>query len=290
MPTCQGRPIRRFAGAVTLFVLAACATGRHRPAPVDGRTAAGIAYDVRGAGAPVVLIHGAFLDRRQWDPQRPLERELALIRYDTRWHGRSAGALAPFAAADDLLGVLDTLGVPDATLVGLSNGARIAVEFALTYPDRVNALVLVSPEVEGLAPTEYPAFWKDLATALARGNLDAAATVLAHSPVMTVGAVDSAWIRQLVRQHAPVFAGNRAFERRPTPSALDRLGDIRVPTLVVTGGADLLDIRRAGREIASRVPGAVLMEFDDAPHLLTVTHRERFNQALLAFLARAAAR
>lgn len=266
-----------------LLGASACAARRRPPAPAEGRTPGGIAYEAHGSGDPVLLIHGAFLDRRQWRPQLPLARRRMLVRYDTRWHGRSASAVAPFAAADDARDVLDALGLPAAHVVGLSNGARIAIDVALAHPGRVRSLVLVSPDVDGFRPTERPPFWTQIGEALARGDADAAAAALAESPVMAIGPADSAWIRTMVREHARVFLGDPALERRGAPPALERLGELRVPTLVVIGGADLLDIRRAGREIARRIPGARLVEFPGAPHLLTVTDAERFNRLLVEF-------
>jgi len=277
---------RRVCRLLAVLALAGCHARPVAPPPTDGRTATGIAYEVQGRGQPLVLIHGAFLDRRQWRPQAPLARDRALVTYDTRWHGRSADATVAFSAADDTRDVLDDAGLPAAVLVGLSNGARIAINTALEHPGRVRALVLVSPDIDGFVPKDRAPFWAGLLEALGRRDFDAAATRLAQSPIMEVGPGDSAWVAAIVRDHARVFRGNPALERRTQPAALERLHTLRVPVLVVTGSADLPDIQRAAREIADRIPGARLEVIPDAKHMLTITHASRFNRLLADFLDR----
>lgn len=272
------------AGPLVLALLLGCASLPGPAGPREGRTDGGLWFDVRGQGPDVVLVHGAFLDSRQWQPQLALARDLRLIRYDTRWHGRSAGAERPFAAADDLREVMDAAGASAATVVGLSNGARIAVDFALAHPGRVTALVLVSPDVDGFRPADRPAFWTPLSAALGRRDYLAAATVLAESPIMTVSARDTAWVRAMVRDHARVFAGQAALERRGAPPAIQRLDELRMPVLIIVGGADLPDIQRAGQLLAERVPGARLTRVPDAHHLLSISHATAFNQALTTFV------
>jgi pimeloyl-ACP methyl ester carboxylesterase len=237
-----------------------------------------------GDGPAVVLVHGAFLDRRQWDPQRSLRNRMRLLRYDTRWHGSSAGATTHFSGAGDLAEVLDAAEIERATIVGLSNGARIAIDFALAYPTRVDRLVLASPDVAGHLPTERPAFWTPLIAALGAGDHDSAARVLAGSPIMAVGAADSAWVGAMVREHAKVFAGNPALEQRGDPPAIQRLREITAPTLIIVGDNDLQDIQRIGTILADSIAGARLVRLVDARHLLSVTHAAAFNRLLRDFV------
>ena len=251
---------------------------------VSGRTVSGLAWEIAGEGSAVVLVHGAFLDRRQWDPQQSLTDRLRLLRYDTRWHGSSAGATTQFSGALDLVEVLDAAGIEQATIVGLSNGARIAIDFALAFPTRVDQLVLASPEVAGYAPTEQPAFWTPLIAALGAGDHDSAARVLAGSPIMAVGAADSAWVATMVREHAKVFAGDPALEQRGDPPAIQRLGEITALTLVIVGDDDLGDIQRIGTLLADSIAGARLVRLPGAGHLLSVTHAAEFNRLLRDFV------
>jgi 3-oxoadipate enol-lactonase len=109
---------------------------------VEGGT---ISYQVKGTGPPVVLLHGGGLDLSMWDPQMELlSRSFRVIRYDARGHGRSTAPRGSFSPGEDLRMLLDHLGIERASLVGLSMGAGVAFDFARTYPQRVEKLVLVS--------------------------------------------------------------------------------------------------------------------------------------------------
>lgn len=113
-----------------------------------GRVAVGggtLYYEVRGSGPPVVLLHAGGLDLTMWDPQvGPVARAFRVIRYDARGHGRSSAPMGPHSTVEDLRALLDHLGVERANLVGISMGAGVALEFAISYPQRVSKLVLVS--------------------------------------------------------------------------------------------------------------------------------------------------
>lgn len=103
-----------------------------------GTTSTGLHYEVSGSGDPVVLIHAFSVDRRMWAPQiSALQRRFRVIRYDLRGHGNSAAPTDPYAPHDDLRSVLDKLRIDRATLVDLSAGSTLAIDFALAYPDRV---------------------------------------------------------------------------------------------------------------------------------------------------------
>src|SRR5438876_1327950 len=107
-------------------------------------------YESRGYGHAQVLIHAGFLDSRMWDAQFQLFSEnYRVIRYDVRGFGRSDVARTKFSDYKDLRQLLDHLRVKTASLVGVSNGGRIASDFAVEYPSMVDRLVLVSPGIAG---------------------------------------------------------------------------------------------------------------------------------------------
>ncbi|WP_232667492.1 alpha/beta fold hydrolase [Pseudonocardia sp. TRM90224] len=91
-----------------------------------------LSYELRGAGDPVVRLHGGGLDGRTWDAEVALlEGDHTVIRFDARNHGRSSTASATFSYYDDLRQLLTGLGITRASLVGLSLGARTSIDFAL---------------------------------------------------------------------------------------------------------------------------------------------------------------
>src|SRR4051794_36184980 len=97
-----------------------------------------LAYEIRGGGSPVVLLHGGFLTGDTWDAQVALlERDHTVIRFDARGHGRSSTPTKPFAHHEDLRQLLMGLDLPRASLVGLSQGARTSIDFAIAHPDLV---------------------------------------------------------------------------------------------------------------------------------------------------------
>jgi 3-oxoadipate enol-lactonase len=110
-------------------------------------------YEEAGVGPAVVLIHGFTLDTRMWDDQfLPLAQGFRVIRYDLRGFGRSALPTdAPYSHVEDLRALLDALGLQQAHLVGLSKGGGVALDFALTYPQRTTALVLIDSILGGHA-------------------------------------------------------------------------------------------------------------------------------------------
>src|SRR5262245_45001564 len=126
------RPIHcrlaRLAAALALAVLvfhthdSSARSGRHR----------GVYYEAAGHGGTVVFLHGGQMDRRMWDEQFELfAKTHRVVRYDLRGFGKSPAPLEPYSHVEDLRALLDHLKIRRATLVGLSLGAAIAVDFAL---------------------------------------------------------------------------------------------------------------------------------------------------------------
>ncbi|MGW4297002.1 alpha/beta fold hydrolase, partial [Micromonospora chersina] len=107
-----------------------------------------LAYDEAGSGTPVVLLHAGIADRRMWRHQVPaLAARHRVIAVDLRGYGDSELPPTPFAHHDDVIGLLDALGLAQAALVGCSFGGKVAVDTALAYPDRVAALALFGAPV-----------------------------------------------------------------------------------------------------------------------------------------------
>jgi pimeloyl-ACP methyl ester carboxylesterase len=108
-------------------------------------------YEEAGEGPAVVLVHGGLGDLRMWDGVVPLlAASHRVVRLDVRGFGRSDAPAGEFSPHEDLRALLDGLGIESAALVGLSLGGRIVLDAALELPERVSALVLVAPGVNGL--------------------------------------------------------------------------------------------------------------------------------------------
>src|SRR5689334_16644384 len=135
-----------------------------------------IFYEVAGAGYPLVLVHAGVADSRMWDQQfHVFAGSYAVIRYDLRGFGRTAMPAGLFAGHEDLAGLLRSLHVERAHVVGISFGGKIAIDFALAYPEMVASLVLGAPSVGGWASSaEVRRFGEEEERLLEQGDLAAA--------------------------------------------------------------------------------------------------------------------
>ncbi len=231
-------------------------------------TREGVALDgeTAGEGPPVLLLHGLTATRRYVvHGSRAIERSgRRVIAYDARGHGESGRASGPERYAYDELvadavAVLDAAGVERAALVGQSMGSATAVGLALDHPERVSALVLVTPAHLG-APSIDLGRWDALADGLERGGPEGFLEAMGPPPVPerwadTVLTV----IRQRLERHrdpAAVADALRGVPRSAAFDGLDALRGVRAPTLVVAS-RDEVDPDHpmaVAREYVARIP------------------------------------
>jgi 3-oxoadipate enol-lactonase len=235
-----------------------------------------------GEGVPVVLLHGLTATRRYVVMgSRSLERSGHLVvSYDARGHGRSAPAPEPGAygyeqLVEDLLAVLDALELPRAVLAGASMGAHTALRLALTKPERVAGLVLVTPSFDPAAPRdgESLAGWDALARGLREGRVDGFVRAYDFGKVPdAMRATIETVLRQRLSAHEHPLAVADALEAVPRShpfEAIDELTALGVPALVV-GSRDEAD---PGHPLAvaelyvQAIPGAQLLVEDAGPPL-----------------------
>ena len=189
-------------------------------------------------------------------------------------------------ATDDLLGLMNELRVDRAHLVGLSNGARIAIDFAILQPSRVRSLVLASPGVSGWVGSD-PMTWMAPVIAAARaGELERAADLWAETPLMQIPSDSAAAsrVRALSRDNRAIWGYRSSTERQLNPPAIGRLTEIRAPTLIVSGDRDLPDLRRLADSLARGIAGARLHVIRRAGHMLNVSAPAEFNDVMSRFL------
>jgi pimeloyl-ACP methyl ester carboxylesterase len=245
------------------------------------RSSAGIAYDRAGprGDLPVVLIHAGIADRRMWALLWPaLTAERDVIRLDLRGFGESdalpSGALCLF---DDVLDMLSELGIGRCNLVGASLGAGVAVEVALSRPEQVDSLLLIAPggSLIGEITPDLRAFIDAERCALASDDVDGAVEAnlawWVDGPRRDASGVDPAvrdLVRQMQRRAFEVTAGwDNIDESELDPPALDRLAEIRVPTLILVGGLDLQAIQKAAGQLTEGIAGARRIDWPNTAHL-----------------------
>jgi 3-oxoadipate enol-lactonase len=109
-------------------------------------------YESAGTGAPLILLHAGYLDRRMWDDQFLLfARSYRVIRYDARGLGRSGPADSPYSSFEDLYAVIRALKLTHVTLIGASLGGAASLDLAVIHPELVDRLILVGPGLSGCA-------------------------------------------------------------------------------------------------------------------------------------------
>jgi 3-oxoadipate enol-lactonase len=238
--------------------------------------------DSGGDGPPVALLHESVVDSRIWDPFLPYVRDrLRTIRFDQRGYGRSPMWDGPYSPVDDLISVLDAAGVDRAALVGTSRGGRIAIAAAIERPERVSALVLAVSGVAGRplnveGTPEQEARWEAVE---AKG--DAAELAELDMEIWAPMGVDNELRAMFIENAEASNADDPAVEK---PSA-ERLGQIGVPTLVVTAGRDVPDLEAIGDLLAREIPGAQRAVIENADHMIQWRAPEELAQLVLEFLA-----
>lgn len=251
----------------------------------------GIAYDRAGpvGETPVVLIHAGIADRRMWEPQwSALTSTHDVVRLDLRGYGESTtrpgGLLSP---VDDVIETLNELAIDSAHLIGASFGAGVAVEIALTKPSLVESLLLSAPG-GSLIPDMTPqlrAFVDAEEPALEAGDLDTAVeanlTWWVDGPQRDATQVETG-VRELVGQMQRLAFEltddwDDIDEAELEPSALDRLTEIRVPTVVLMGGLDLDAIHAAADRVSAGISGARRVDWPDVAHLPSMERATDFT-------------
>jgi pimeloyl-ACP methyl ester carboxylesterase len=252
-------------------------------------------YEVTGGGETLVLIHAGIADARMWDGQsEAFATRYRVIRYDMRGFGVTAVTeSAQYSHHQDLRGLLDSLAIERVSLLGCSMGGATAIDFALAFPERTRALVLVGPAVGGFEPEVDPPEELDELVAADEAQdfgrmSELEVEIWVDGPHRGPDAVDRG-VRDLVREMNLIALQNEASglgEERPLePPAVDRLGEIRVPTLVVVGDLDRPEIVASADLLEERLPDARKVVMPGTAHLPSMERPGDFNRIVLEFLA-----
>ncbi|MGW3496515.1 alpha/beta fold hydrolase [Streptomyces sp. NPDC001020] len=252
-----------------------------------------LAYRDEGAGPPLVLVHGGFVDHRMWNDQIPVFAQThRVIAVDARGHGASSNATGPFRHTDDLAALLRHLDVGPATLVGLSMGGGIAVDTALEHPTLVRALV-----VSGVGTSEpdfqdpwtkdtQAAYWQ----ALGVGDIDAfldAFSLFVYGPHRTAKDVDPEVDRRVREMARSTIAKHTADEPDwsvPVTDTWSRAATIEAPVLAVNGGVDSVDHIGAAERLVRAVRNGRVTTVEGTAHYPNMEQPGAFNAIVQEFL------
>ena len=244
-----------------------------------------------GRGTPIVLGHSFLCDGEMWREQvLGLGRDYRLINVDFRGHGRSGAADRAFTlydAVDDVVGVLDMLGIGRAVWCGLSIGGMVALRAALVVPERVSGLIIMDSDA-GREKALRRIRYRLLAFAASRVGIK---PFLGEISNLMFGATTRQGNQELVKEWRDRFSEVnvpsainclRALINRD--SIVDKLAEIEVPSLVVVGKEDRsLPISRS-RQIYDALPHSNYLEIPGAGHLSAIEQPQIVNQAIIDFI------
>lgn len=252
-----------------------------------------IYYEVLGEGHPLVLLHTGLLDRRLWDEQFELFSEhFQVIRYDIRGFGDTPmPEKFAYSHVEDLYELLDFLGIKRTYLLGISLGSSIALDFTLEYPEMVDALILASPFVSG-----YDNFSPEgLERSLTLGQLveqedaDALFDFWASDPAMPHEHEFPRARRrfmELLAEYSFEYYLKPVRQRPILPPAIERLVEVRIPTLVIVGDKDTDDAIAIAELLEAGIIDIKKVVLLSARQLLNLERPEQFNRLVETFLKR----
>ena len=295
-----------FAVAVVIALSAGLALRASADAPLQMRqmsvNGVELSYIEQGTGAPVVFVHGAWIDLRFWEPQREvIAKRLRFIAYDQRYHGTApwpddGKQYSAATHAADLFAFIRNLNTGPVHLVGISYGAFITALVASDHSELVRTLTLAEPAIGALLadlPEAKPALDdrnKGMVPVVAavKGGDSAQAVKLFFDWVNNQGAgafdKQPESLRQLIMDNARTVP---LFVAAPQPPAISctTLGSMKTPTLVVGGEQSRQFYSLINDVVVRCIPGSRRVIIPMATHPLSYQNPAAFNAALLQFLA-----
>ena len=263
-----------------------------------------VAYLDVGQGRPVILIHGFGGSMWQWEhQQQPLSVEFRLITPDLIGSGLSTKPeieYRPEQMLEYFIGFMDALRIRQATLVGNSMGAGLAIGMALTYPDRVAQLVLIdglpanvrerltSPSIKRALDTAAPSWLASFGNWLFGGvMIESVLKEIVHDPALLTPAVIERSNRNRQRPGViPPLMTVRGTLPLWESGFAKRIGDIRHPTLILWGEEDQVFPLPAGEELHRSIKGSALVRIPNAGHIPQWERPDLANRAMIEFLRR----
>ena len=251
----------------------------------------GINCEVSGKqDAPAVMLsHSLGSSLFMWNPQiEALESHFRVFRYDMRGHGESDaphGAYTLEQLGEDAVGLLDALNIQVVQWVGLSIGGMIGQYLALNHADRLRSLVLC----------DTAAAFEEEAQAMRQQRIE---TAREQGMEPLVESTLDRWFTQdflkrnspqvdLIRRHflaTPVAGYIGCSEAIGNLNYLERLSEVKTPTLIIVGEEDPATPVAASEAIHERMPDSRLVVLPSAAHLSNVEQPDAFNRALIGFL------
>ena len=252
-----------------------------------------IYYEERGSGPAIVLLHDGLLHSVSWDEVwQPLATKYRVIRYDRRGYGRSDPAASSFSPTDDMAKLLAHLKVEHAVIVGSSSGGALAIDFAITHPEKVDGLFLIGPILHGLQfSDEFQARSNRNNEPMERDDVRAMARNWSEDKFLIAGANDKArrkLYEELIANGNKLKNYDPGLEEKLSPPASERLSEIKAPTVILIGEDDIADVKLHCAAINAGIAASEHIVVKEAGHLIQLEKPDEVVKRLENFAERCA--
>jgi pimeloyl-ACP methyl ester carboxylesterase len=244
---------------------------------------------------PLLMIPAGVADSRQWNNEfAEFSQNYQVIRYDMRGYGKSEPAEGEFSHLSDLVLLLNALKIHEPLVVmGCSMGGGLAMDFALTHPSRVKALIMVDAGPGGLElDVPAPSKFADVEKAFEGGNLDRVAEIEAQIWFDGMGRTPeqvNEGMRKLLYEMDRLALSHEVKQlgkRLPNTDspAVDRLKDLDIPVLIIVGSHDTAYMLAAAQYMEEKIKFARKVVIEDAAHLPNMDQPQEFQGIVKDFL------
>jgi 3-oxoadipate enol-lactonase len=235
-----------------------------------------INYQEKGAGFPLLLIHGLSDDSNLWGPVMPwFSRYYRVIALDVRGHGHSSKPDTPYSIplfSNDLFEFVNKMEIPRANLMGLSMGSAIIQQFTLDHPGRVNSLILLSA-FDYVDPSFRDNLVK-LRNCIGEGSLpayfDEAIKLVVTADFISANIEAIEEVKKQVVQINSAATISRAIDACIDFNLKDRIDQITAPTLIISGKEDIFTPLYLAKRIHKSIKGSEWIIIDGVGHNLLV--------------------
>lgn len=242
-------------------------------------------YELAGTGKNIVLLHDGMVNREIWDEQFPLlAKTYRVVRYDRRGYGKSSDPEVKYSHIEDLNQLFIKLKIDKAIIFGMSSGGRLAIDFTLTYPEKVTGLVLVGAVVSGFGYTSHmdnrgghfnPQKYSDPAEVHEYFIMDDPYEIYSENSLA----------KEKVMKLLPNLARQNVVPTQPAGKvAVRSLSEIKVPTLILAGEYDIPDVHAHAGVINAGIANSKREIIPRSGHLIPIEQPALFNEAIMNFL------
>ena len=253
-------------------------------------------YEIAGEGETIILGHAGFVDSRMWDAQwTAFTAKYRVLRFDMQGYGKSDIATQPISRSEELLALIESLGIEKAHLIGSSLSGAAYIDIALTHPEKVASLTVVNAVPNGFKMEgEPPRYMMEMFGAMQQGDINNASELqiriwidgMYREPDEVNRDVrqKASEMNKIAVQNGTFFVADSQPVNPLSPPAIVRLHEIQCPTLVIDSALDHPVLAEVADIMTNQIPNATHKTIEGAAHLPNMEKPEEFNQIVLDFL------